>query len=167
MNAKPTTEEHRRFEVDVLTNSVPGYRDSVVHKAELLQECPAQVDEPQKRKVAVKIRRDVDCKTLIKASHIVKVPIEMLIRDQAAVIEVPICPGSRTNDVMELLQQHIPNLERLELWTYPNQIALCKHANVFDLVIRHGQSLQLRRKLGFFARWRQQSHDRECGCHPH
>src|SRR4030095_14501743 len=129
MNAKPTTEEHRRFEVDVITNSVPGYRDSVVQKAELLQECPAQIDEPKRHNVAVKIRRDVECKTLIKASHIVKVLIEMLIRDEAAVIEVAICPGFRTKDVMEVLQPRIPNLERLELWTYPNQIALCKYAN--------------------------------------
>ena len=131
-----------------------------------MQEFPAAV-ALKKHNAAVQIRRDVEWKTLIRASQIVRVPIEMLVGDQAAVFEVPISPGSRSKDVMGLLQQHIPNLKRLELWTYPNQIALCNDANVHDLVVRHGQSLQLRRRLGFFTRLRLKAHDLECSCHPH
>lgn len=126
-----------------------------------------EISPPEKPNAARVTVADIEeCQSLQQPSLIVKVPVEYLEADRAVVFMVPIAPGDRQAQVMERLSQILPPRGKVELWSFPRQLPLCKDANCYDLVMRHGQHLQLRRRWGLFERLTQRVHDASCDCHP-
>src|SRR5258708_28816625 len=97
----------------------------------------------------------------------VKAPIHYLDGGKVVVIEAPVMPGMRAQELLSLVQAQSNDSKRsLELWSYPREHVLCEFANVYELVTKHQQQLQLRPRPGFWTRMRMRNHDSECDCHP-
>jgi len=182
--SKNRLDEEIRFAEAVRINGSPRPRETtmrVIPASEFtLHEEFSPVEKPNEVKVTVE--DVVECQSLEQPSLIVKVQVEYLAGDRALVFRVPIAPGDRQAQVMERLGPKLPHGAKVELWSYPNQAALCKDANIYDLVVRHGQRLQLRRRRWFWERLRHEAHDAVilqtpetgsnyrgrdgCACHP-
>ena len=80
------------------------------------------------------------------------VPIEATVNGEPCVLEVSVLPGETAQQVMGLLFYELPQLERYELWCWPENKLLLGYADLYRIVFSEGQRLYLRPKPGLFRR---------------